>query len=190
MRMTIRQRKQMLYAAAALLVVLAFVCAGLGVILPVTTPTVQPDLPVRIRPVAGNADSGDPDTPSDRSTAQSAAPGAGWPELDRATLRRLAGRPWRQPLFEPTEPEPNQPEKNAPDPAPSITLRLIGTAHEPGRSVAILRKSDGSTELCERGQSFTDRGATVTVTDIGPRAVTVEVNGSPRELTLPEDDTP
>jgi len=184
--MTIRRRKQLLYTAAGLLVALTVACVGLGLAMPVTTPRVDAEPPVPIRPVAGADDSADPAT----AAGNAAAPTAGWPELDRATLRRVANRPWRQPLFAQPEPDPEQPEPAQPSPAPSINLRLIGTAHEPGRSVAILRKSDGTTELLEQGQSFTDRGATITVSAIGPRSATVEVNGSPRELKLPEDDTP
>jgi hypothetical protein len=57
--------------------------------------------------------------------------------------------------------------------------------HEPGYSMAMIQKSDGTIELCEPGQSLEDQGATVTVVEVASQTVTVRHDDQLHELTVP-----
>jgi hypothetical protein len=101
-------------------------------------------------------------------------------------LQRLSAVDLRAPLF---DPPPALPAPAAEVPVAhrsTMTLRLVGTIVEPGHSMAMFQKPDGSIALCAQGQSIDEAAATVTVTHVSHHRVTVQFAGQSIELDLPE----
>lgn len=165
-----------MYFGAALLAALAAVCVGIGTTMPLSLPTPDQQPPMRVTQTASERSADD-----EAQATQSDA-------LDEAALRRVARLDLRQPLFDEPKPDQAAQAQPEPEPTPTIHLQLIGTAHEPGRSVAMVQLSDGSVELCEAGERFEHSGVEVRVTAVQRRAATVEVGGRAIRLEIPEQD--
>jgi len=104
--------------------------------------------------------------------------------LTLAQLQRLGAMPLRRPLYDAKQPVATNVSQQPV--AKPMTLRLVGTINEPGHSMAMFQKSDGSIELCALNQSIDDAGGAVTVTHIEPNKVIVEYNGQSRDLEIPK----
>jgi len=92
---------------------------------------------------------------------------------------QVSDLPLRRPLYDPPPPPPLVPV------VPPMTVRLRGIIQEPGHSLAVFVKPDGSTKLCAVGQGIKDAGGQVTVTKIEPQAVTVQYAGQEQRLVPP-----
>jgi hypothetical protein len=157
-------------AAAALLLV-----AGAVVVVGMATPvSVEVGPPPGIQTVAAG-----PPGP-----AEEAAPRRSFPAPEAEVLAAVARKPLRQPLFDQSQPvAPTQ--TTTPQPTYTLRVRLIGLAHEPGHSVAMLRKSDGTIELAAEGHQFNDAGSQLTVAAIEPEQVIIDSPGGRHTLQLP-----
>jgi hypothetical protein len=167
--MTVRGTRRLIGLAAALAgaAAVAILAAGLG--LPVEVAVPEP------APGAGVAAAGAPDG----GKADAARAARGRPPL--AEFERLAALDLRRPLYDP----PAEPRVAAAHPATPLTVRLIGTVNEPGHSMAMLRKADGSVAVCALGEGVDAAGGRVTVTGIGHRKATVRYGGRSHELVAP-----
>lgn len=107
------------------------------------------------------------------------------PGLDH--LVRLCERDLRAPLFDaPTPVAVETVEPAAPAPTSTgLSVKLLGTIIEPGHSMAMLQKSDGSVALIEAGQSIDDGGAKVVVAVVELRRVVIRIGNESHELVLP-----
>ncbi len=167
--MTIRQKKIAFTFAAVLL---AVACVGVlagGVM-----------LPVRVEAEAhGNL----PELPTANGTDANDAP-ADPNRMARvfADLQRLTGLDLRRPLVEKKTP-PKEAPKDAP--APRLQLRLLGTAEEPGHSLAYFQKRDGTTVWLGKGDRLKTPVGEVVVTGITSETVRLTVNGQPMDLRAP-----
>jgi hypothetical protein len=125
---------------------------------------------------------------STASTATSRRAGGGDDEgRQLAELQRLCSLDLRKPLF--GSPAASQ-AAPAPQPQqPTMTLRLVGLVNEPGHSMAMFQKTDGSIVFCAQGESVVDAGVPVTVIRIDPPKVTVQRAGTSLELALPPPPT-
>lgn len=95
----------------------------------------------------------------------------------------------RRPLYDPVVSAPQRAATPKPAATASpIPVRLIGTIHEPGHSMAMFQKSDGSIEVCPQGQSVKDGQKEVKVITIGRRTVTVEHEGQSQDMAVPTRD--
>ena len=130
----------------------------------------------------------------DGSTSHAETPGAGdllagaarnapvHPMVSLDELQRVCGLDLRRPLGE--APMAASGVTGGPAKSP-MTLRLVGTVNEPGHSMAMFQKVDGSIELCALGQSIDDAGGTVTVTRIEEQKVVVQYGAQSLELVVP-----
>lgn len=181
--MNVRQRKRVLWSAAAALCLAGAAVIAWGV---ATTATVTPrEQAIDAPAVAGR------DQPTDSPNAP-AGPANARERPSLEALNRLASLKLRQPLFEQASTDQRQTateEENDDEPRRSLSLRLVGTIQEPGHSMALFRKSNGTFELCPQGQSIEDGSGQVTVTRVGRRTVTVQFAGRSRELTMPDEES-
>ena len=167
--MSIRQRNRLIYALAA-----ASAGVGVGVlalVLLVPAELSSPASPVTSLPQPGveNREQIDP------------APQAISPEL----LQAASAMDLRKPLFDP--PPPLTPAQAGAASAPTPTMasvRLVGTINEPGHSMAMFQKADGTIQVCATGDSIDDAGGKLTVTRIEGLKVTVQWGGQQRQLIL------
>jgi hypothetical protein len=166
--MTVQQRKRAIGLVAGLvgLAGLAILAAAVAVPLETGAPEPAPQAPAVGPP------------PDDRGADQT--PGASRPTLGE--LARVSAMDLRRPLHDPPATAAAAPKAAS---AVPMTVRLVGTIVEPGHSMAVFRKADGSFELCAQGESVTDAGGAVTVTGVAPEKVTVEYAGQAQELAVP-----
>jgi hypothetical protein len=167
--MNLRQRKRIIGLAAALLGLGAVAVLAVGLILPVQ---------IAATPAAARAEVARVVPPPAGPPAKSAADAA---QALAADLQRLSGRDLRRPLFDsPAEARgtPGSPVR------PPLTMQLIGTLNEPGHSMAMLQKADGSVVLCAQGQSVDDAGGKVTVTRIEKQKISVLYADEPQDLVV------
>jgi hypothetical protein len=179
--MTVRQRKTLIWLAAGVLAAPTVAVVALGLALPVRVET----------GAAGRPDGGAAGEPSDR--AASAADRDRQRRAAVADLLRLCRTDLRKPLFDSEAPAEGPTAKGgtARRGGPSsLTLRLIGTVNEPGHSMAMFQKKDGSIALCAQGESVDDAGGAVTVTRVEFEKVTVQYGNRSHELILPPRRTP
>lgn len=174
--MKVRRRKSVIWLAAALLGAISASVLAWGV-----------GYPVRV----GATGAGEAPEPASRAVASDKA-ADGSADRDRRPpveeLVRLCEMELRRPLY---EPEPAERERadaepgDEPKASTSMTVRLIGTINEPGHSMAMFQKKDGSVELCAEGRSIEDGEGEVTVIEIEHQRVTVRHAGRERELVTP-----
>lgn len=164
-----RQKKRLLIVGAAVLGVVAVVIVGVGLSLPVRVDV--DDSGVHVKVVSA--------TSQDTKPQEVQAAG-----LTLAQLQRLGAMPLRRPLYDAKQPVATNVRQQPV--AKPMTLRLVGTINEPGHSMAMFQKSDGSIELCALNQSIDDAGGAVTVTHIEPNQVTVKYGGQSRDLEIPK----
>jgi hypothetical protein len=178
--MNARQRKRMLYLATGLLtaVTAGVVAWGLTTSVRIETSPISIELP------ASSAHKTNEDTAPATSPTQATAR----PSLP--TLKRLASMPLRRPLREPDKEKDTQKTKAKPNPEPRepLGVTLIGTVIEPGHSMAILKKRDGTIELCRTGQQIKHNGRAVKVITVTRRGATVTYAGQKRRLQMPKRD--
>ncbi|MEX2672295.1 MAG: hypothetical protein WD294_09325 [Phycisphaeraceae bacterium] len=165
-----RQVKRSLVAGIAISLLLTVAVLASGLMLPIAVDVEQP---TTTAPRAG--------TPThDRSTSQPTA-------VPLEALLRVTTRNWRQPLFDVTETTPEDTQQQAPRPASAVpmTVQLMGTVIEHGRSMALLRKTDGTIAICSEGETVDDSGGPVLVERVEANSVTVHYAGAARTLELP-----
>jgi len=165
--MTTRQNKRLLILLAAAIGCGAVVVLVAGCLLPVRVPrtdAVDPD----VKPVRAADD-------TQSNVARS---------VDLNDLQRLCAMPLRRPLFDAPKPQATRTTTAQPVTQP-MTARLVGIALEPGYSVALFQKQDGTMAICAVGESFKDGSADVTVKQVTATQVTVHHAGRPLQLPVP-----
>ena len=80
---------------------------------------------------------------------------------------------------------PSLTDKPAAVAAATFAVQLVGTVNEPGHSVAILKKADGTTAICGVGEAVTDGTVVAVVRGIDADRVRMEVAGAMQELHMP-----
>ncbi len=176
--MSTRQHKRLISTAAVIVACAAIATVLLGVAVP---PQVTAEM-LQVEPVTSPAvDANEPSI--DKSLANKNRP-------DRERLRQLASIQLRQRLFDPPPPPPPPPpQANVAQPAPpppsSLKIRLVGTAVEEGKSVALLHMPDGTINVCLLNESLKYEEQQVTVTHVDSRNVKLEYAGRTHELKLP-----
>jgi hypothetical protein len=166
--MNVRQRKRTIYAAAGLLGLagVAVLAWGLGGEVRVEADRDMPASPVRPRSTPGETD----------------GPHAARSHIALAELNRVAAMDLRPSLFDPpTSDRSATDDTRAPK---AMRVILIGTAVEPGRSMALFRMPGGEVELAGEGQSIDDPGGAVVVDRIEHRKVTVTYRGAEQTLII------
>ena len=175
--MTVRRRKLVLHASAVGVATLA-----MGVILAGLLAPTRPDVPsveAVVQP-AGAATRGGRATPGSNGSAADA--------YSLAQLQRVASMPLRQTLFPEDEPDPVLPNRPVVNTGRPLSVQLLGTVIEPGKSMAFFKDSDQSVKLIFVGETADTVGGPVTVTDVVPRRVTLEHAGTTRQLAMPNED--
>ena len=161
-----RQRKFLAWSAAALIALIGVVVLLAGLMIPVRV-----DLSDSRRP------------PSASGTRASTGPNADPSHFDLVELLPLCDRDLRRPLNA-------DPAAGAGSPSGTpLTLQLVGTANEPGHSMAILKKGDGTVVLGALGDTIDGAGGPSVITRIAPDRISVKYAGSVRELVLPPATT-
>jgi len=112
-------------------------------------------------------------------SAEENAPPAG-PSMEE--LQRLCAIDLRKPLD--ADSADAAPESAASAGAP-LPVQLIGTIHEPGHSMAMLRKANGTIEVCAEGDRVEEGAVSVQVTRVERDKITVKFDGASRELVVP-----
>lgn len=164
--MTLKQRKQLVYAASVLMGLLAVGVLAWGVLVPPEVLVAEGDARGSAGGVVAEGD----------GNAEAMARG---PAM--ADLLRVASVDWRRPLFDPPAP-------------PAVTrprvvqapVELVGTLSEAGHSMAVLKTRDGRTEICGVGEVFDANGVRVEVKSVSGQRVEVEAGGRLFVLVLPE----
>jgi len=105
--------------------------------------------------------------------------------LSLTELQSICAIDLHRPLYD--APKPEARKVATPARAVALTVRLIGTAAEPGHSVAILQKNDGSIELCAQGRSIDHPGGAITVTKVEHRKATLRCGGRTYVLEIKGD---
>lgn len=165
--MTMRQKKILMTCGAAACALGAAVVLAAGLLTPVA---VSPGraLPADRAP-----------RPATHAQADPSAPDAG---VTLEELRALCAVDLRRPVA--AAASAGQPATPSATALP-LAVRLLGTADEPGHSMAIFQKGDGTIELVAQGEAVQDAGGAVKVTRIAGPKVTVEYAGQTCELTVP-----
>lgn len=102
-----------------------------------------------------------------------------------AWLREVCSIELRRPLFDPPPPPPPPKDQQRTVSSRPMTVRLVGMVYEPGHSMAVFQKPDGTRELCAEGESIDDAGGQVTVKKVEMEKVIVEYGGQSHELIPP-----
>jgi len=172
--MTVRQRKQWIVLAAALV---ALVGAGLLAMALV--------VPVRVA-IPSNATDPQLSPPQASET-----PTASEPAVTLADLERIAAMDLRHPLDDPSPMAPAGSAPLAPPSGPPPAISLVATILEPGHSMAVFRKAGGALVLCPQGQRIDDAdGGPIIVTAVEREKVVVEYGGYSHELLFPPKPAP
>lgn len=173
--MTVRRRKMLIWLLAGALAAPSVAVVALGLTVPVRVETDQPSM----------TSGGPSEEPS--AKAMAAASRDRQRRAAMAQLLQLCQRDLRKPLYDsdsPAEAEADRTAARRPGPS-SLTLRLIGTVNEPGHSMAMFQKKDGSIALCAQGESVDDAGGPVTVTRVEYEKVSVQCGNRAHELVIP-----
>ena len=172
--MNVRQRKRWIVASAALVCLAALSLLGWGLFTPVS-----------IAP----AESAPPPNANQQNTTKSNAvePSLNQsPSLDLAELNRLSSMDLRLPLYDPENPKAKQTANPAAAPTfNALSIRLIGTAREPGHAMAMLQKSDKTIAWCAEGQTIKDRGGELILARVESGKVQVVYRGKEYTLAMP-----
>jgi hypothetical protein len=155
--MSIRQRKQMLLLAVALVGLGGLAVLATGLMIPVSL-------------AAENTSDSAGAAPVPASTGAD-------PQALLAQLKSIAALDLRRPLGADGSAIPAE--------GASLAVKLVGTISEGDHSMALLQKSDGSVKVCPAGQSIDDAGGRVTVLRIERNTVTVQFNAQSFELAMP-----
>ncbi len=161
-----------------LLALACFAVVAGGVLLPVRVEADPPDdVP---EPASGErADSND--APSDPNRMSRVF----------ADLQRLARMDLRRPLVKKDVPRKTSPKTL---PKPRLQLRLLGTAEEPGRSLAYFQKRDGSTVWLAESERIKTPAGEVVVKTITSERVSITLGEQTIEQKVPvrswQEDTP
>jgi hypothetical protein len=169
--MTVRQRQRAIHLVAGIVGLSGLAVFAAALAVPLDPGAPGPD-------VQGAADGA--------AAAPAEAPAQATPDAAGASLEDLArvcGMDLRRPLYDAPSPPPAA--GAAAPPAAPMAVRLVGTIVEPGHSMAVFQKPDGSFELCAQGESVADAGGAVAVTAINQDKVTVQYLGQTQELALP-----
>jgi hypothetical protein len=182
MRITTRQRRQLLWSGAGLGAAAACALAAWGVTAPVSVAVPE----MQTRTAQHTRVSTDPSTQPSQATD---------PSLSLGRLQRIAATRLRQPLRarQPTEESQQATEKAAENRAETrdkpLSVRLIGTINEPGHSMAMLEwKDDGRVKLCSNGQQIERSGERFEVTAVAKRKAVVRYAGQKHVLTMPRPE--
>jgi hypothetical protein len=105
--------------------------------------------------------------------------------VDLAELQQLCEKDLRGPLFDPPQTRQARPAKR-----PSMTMSVVGIVSEPGHSMAMLQKSDGTVVLCAEGETVEDAGGPVTVTKVEQQKVTVRYGGEVLDVDVQRPASP
>jgi hypothetical protein len=100
-------------------------------------------------------------------------------------LRTLGPRKLRGPLTDVKRPTKVADARVAPK--VSLTVSLIGTAREPGHSMAAFRKQDGTLQWVAQGETFETASGEVTLQAVSDVGVTVSLAGTKIKLAIPEE---
>jgi hypothetical protein len=173
--MNVRQRKRAIWLTAGALALAGAGAVAASVALPLKHP---PPRPLDLQ-AAG--------APARQAEAPHSAAGDDVAStIDLRELRRLCAMDLRRPLFDPPPPAAAESEPQ-PEPRIPMSVRLVGTIIEPGRSIAMLQKHDGSITLCAEGRTVDDRGGPVKVIAVKENEVTVEYAGRSHTLQMPAE---
>lgn len=177
--MTLRQRKTVIWLLAGVLAAAAaaIVVAGLVV-------------PVRVETDDGSSAGGKAKV---SSAARVTGKGSSRPQRPAlADLLGLCRTDFRRPLYDADElaenPKTGKAAAGKRAVRSPLTLQLIGTVNEPGHSMAVFRKRDGSIALCAQGESIDHAGGPVTVTQVEYEKVTVRYGSRSHELVIPPQE--
>jgi len=168
--MNIRQRKKLLWSAAVLVGL-----ASLGVVLAGWLWPLRINAALSDKLLTTLRGGGGPDKAGTTRTRPPA-------RLDLAELAQLAARDIRRPLSGPDA-------ASGASPSAALTVQLVGTMQEPGHSMALLKKGDGTFAVCAVGESVDDVGGPAVVTRIDPDRISVQYAGAIRELIIPPTPT-
>jgi len=171
--MNVRQRKRSIQFAGVFVAVCTAAVLTAGLVLPVEVDS--------SRPVPGKRAGSAP--------ASRPAEGKGTEDSLRPTLadlRKTCALNLRRPLFDKPPPKKKPIAGKTPrKPVASATgIRLVGIADEPGHSMAMFQKPDGSIGVCAEGGSIDIKGSRLSVISIKDRKVTVTYGGSTRQFAI------
>lgn len=105
--------------------------------------------------------------------------------LSITELQSLCGIDLHRPLYD--APKPKTVASATAARTVPLSIRLIGTAVEPGHSAVILQMKDGSIELCAEGRTIDCPGGAVAVTKIEHRKASVRFGGRTYVLEIRDD---
>jgi len=175
--MNIRQQKKTLWAAAAVLAGCAVCVVALAVLTPVKVEVASATNSPRGRDL--------PHAGDDANAASANRPAASGPEF-LSQLQRLCAADLRRPLQDPPPAPGSRGPRGRPGAGSVGAVKLIGTADEPGHSMAVFLAPGGAIEVCGEGQSFKlSGGGEVTVVAVDPNKVAVQIDGRRHELVMP-----
>lgn len=166
--MNLRQKKTALTLGSALLGLACLAVLAGAVTLPVR---VEADRPRDLPELAANDVKDGNDAPDDPNRMAAV----------HRDLQRLARLDLRKPLVRPAKPKPERKSR----PAPTLRLRLLGTAQEPGHSLAYFQKVDGTTAWLGEGDRVQTSAGEVVVQTITSQAVTIALGERTVELKVP-----
>mgnify|MGYP006267745973 FL=1 len=172
--MTLRQRTRALYVSAIGIAAAALLVCGWGALAPARV--AEPGwAPSSSAGVASGDPVGNNDTP----------PTGRHPQYSLVQLQRVASMNLRPSLFPQAQPASSRPQ--AVQPARALSIQLLGTVIEPGKSMALFEDSDRSIKLMFEGETADTLAGLVTVNSIEPRRVVIEHGGATHELAMPEE---
>jgi len=180
--MNMRQQKTAMWVATAVLAVCAAGIVAAGLVMPVDVTVDSPKAP---RPGVAVATSQPAAGTANNPSVSASSPASGGPKFF-ARLSQLCAKDLRKPLFDPQPKLVNGTPGRRPNASSLHSMRLIGTANEPGHSMAVFRKPTGEIEVCREGQGFKLQGNQVTVVAVDPNKVAVQYAGRRHELFMPK----
>ncbi len=169
--MSRQQQQRWMKRSTIILIMAAGLVLLLGLLLPVKTMEAEPGKSGAVVPTA---------TAAAGATNQGSANVN--PKADLAGLQKLANYNWRRPVFGDAADE----EFMAGDgTGRAMSLKLVGVVVEPGHSMALFQKPDGSVEVCPVGQMVDDSGGKVKVTKVEVDRAVVVFGGVTQTLMVP-----
>ncbi len=169
--MTRQKQQYWMKLTAATLMVVSLLVLLMGVLLPVKTEAVEAETQSLMGTNAAGAGTATP--PAKTTTID---------RVDLAALLKVARVNWQRPVFA----EGGDDELAAGDGSGlPMSLRLVGVVYEPGHSMAIFQRQDGSMEVCPVGQMVDDAGGNVKVTRVEVDRAVVVFGGVTQTLMVP-----
>jgi len=167
--MTLREKRTVLVFGSTLLALACVAVVAGGVLLPVR---VEADPPANMPELASGGSTDPNDAPADPNRMSRVF----------ADLQRLARMDLRRPLVK--KDVPRRTSTKTP-PKPRLQLRLLGTAEEPGRSLAYFQERDGSTVWLAEGERLKTPAGEVVVKTITSERVTITLGEQTIEQKVP-----